>query len=79
MDPDPAPVEFPGIEDLTPLVALGVIRFERDDQSKRSAFPSDDLTIRPFGDPTEDTIAPAKVGSRVSLSTVRKPNEPDGI
>lgn len=46
-------------EELTTLEALGVIRFEQDGQSKRPIFPYDDLIIRPFGDPTKDTVAPA--------------------
>ena len=46
-------------EELTTLEALGVIRFKPDGQSKRPIFPYDDLIIRPFGDPTDDTVAPA--------------------
>lgn len=46
-------------EGLTTLEALGVVRFEQEGQSKRPIFPYDDLIIRPFGDPTEDTFAPA--------------------
>lgn len=46
-------------EELTRLEALGVIRFEPDGQSKRPIFPYDDLVIRPFGDPTEDSVTPA--------------------
>ena len=46
-------------EELTTLETLGVIRFEQDGQSKRPIFPYDDLIIRPLGDSTEDTVAPA--------------------
>lgn len=46
-------------EELTTLEALGVIRFDQDGQAKRPIFPYDDLIIRPFGDPTDDTVAPA--------------------
>lgn len=47
-------------EELTSLEALGVIRFKQEGQSKRPIFPYDDLIIRPFGTPTEDTVTPAK-------------------
>jgi len=46
-------------EELTRLEALGVIRFERDGQSKRPIFPYDELIIRPVSDPTDDTAATA--------------------
>ncbi len=46
-------------EELTTLDALDVVRFEQEGQSKRPIFPYDDLIIRPFGDPTEDTVTPA--------------------
>jgi predicted transcriptional regulator len=45
---------------LTTLEALGAVRLEGDDQSKRPVFPYDDLLIRPFaGDEGDSTaIAP---------------------
>lgn len=46
-------------EELTSLEVLGVIRFEKDGQSKRPIFPYDDLIILPFGNPAEDTATPA--------------------
>ena len=46
-------------EELTTLEALGVIRFKQEGQSKRPLFPYDDLIIRPFGIPREDSAAPA--------------------
>lgn len=42
-------------EKLTTLEALGVVRFETDEQSKRPVFPYDDLLISPFTGDSGDT------------------------
>ncbi|MFC7081669.1 hypothetical protein [Halorussus caseinilyticus] len=44
--------------ELTKLEALGIIRFEKDGQSKRPVFPYDDLFISPFAHDAGDTAAP---------------------
>mgnify|MGYP000176165455 CR=1 FL=1 len=44
-------------DELTKLEALGIVRFERDGQSKRPVFPYDDLFISPFAHDSGDTAA----------------------
>jgi len=44
-------------QELTTLEALGIIRFDRDGQSKRPVFPYDDLFISPFAHDSGDTAA----------------------